>query len=60
MNIEKRKNMEKTVTISVKTLQELISISEEYLEDEHQSETNKSYFNGKREAYQFILDNYNY
>ena len=52
--------MEKTVTISVKVLEELISIANDYLEGEYQSETNKSYFMGKREAYQNLLDNYNY
>ena len=52
--------MEKTVTISVKVLEELISIANDYLAGEHQSETNKSYFIGKREAYQTLLDHYNY
>ena len=49
-----------TVTISIKTLKELVSIADEYLAGEHQSETNKSYFLGKREAYQFIIDHYTY
>lgn len=52
--------MEKTITISVKVLEELVSIANDYLAGEYQSETNKSYFMGKREAYQNLLDNYNY
>ena len=52
--------MEKTITISVKVLEQLISIADDYLAGEYQSETNKSYFIGKREAYQNLLDNYNY
>lgn len=47
-----------TVTISIKTLKELVAIADDYLAGEHQSETNKSYFMGKREAYQFIIDHY--
>ena len=52
--------MEKTITISVKVLEQLISIADDYLAGEYQSETNKSYFIGKREAYQNLLDNSNY
>lgn len=47
-----------TVTISVKTLKELVAIADDYLSGENQSETNKSYFMGKREAYQTLLDHY--
>lgn len=47
-----------TVTLSVKVLEELISIAQDYLNDEYASETMKSYFLGKREAYQNILDTF--
>ena len=52
--------MTKTITISVKVLEELISIADDYLAGEHQSETNKSYFMGKKDAYASLLANFNF
>jgi hypothetical protein len=47
-----------TITISVKVLKELIAIADDYLAGEYITETNKSYFIGKREAYLNLLTNY--
>jgi hypothetical protein len=47
-----------TVTISIATLKQLVKIAEDYLEDGYASELSKSYFIGKRDAYQNIIDSY--
>lgn len=46
------------ITISVKTLKELIKIADDYLVDPYASELSKSYFIGKRDAYKNILTTY--
>jgi hypothetical protein len=46
------------VTISIATLKQLVKIAEDYLEDGYASELSKSYFIGKRDAYQNIIDSY--
>ena len=48
------------VTLSVKVLNELIKIADDFIADPYASDISKSYFIGKREAYQNLLDNYNY
>ena len=50
--------MKKVITISEDTLKELIRIADDYLAGEYQTETNRSYFLGRREAYQNILDTF--
>ena len=52
--------MEKTITISVKVLEELISIAEDYLSGEYKTEKNEAYFIGRRDAYKTLLDNFNF
>ena len=47
-----------TVTISIATLKKLVEIAEDYLEDGYGSDISKSYFIGKRDAYQNLVDNY--
>jgi hypothetical protein len=46
------------VTISIATLKKLVEIADEYLAGEYTSEISQSYFIGKRDAYQNIIDNY--
>ena len=48
----------KTVTLSVKVLEELIKICDDYVADGYASELSKSYFIGKRDAYKNILDTF--
>lgn len=47
-----------TITISVKTLKELIKIADDYVADPYASDISKSYFIGKRDSYQNIIDHY--
>ena len=47
-----------TITISVKTLKELIKIADDYLADGYASELSKAYFIGKSDAYKNLLTNY--
>ena len=50
----------KTITISVKTLEELIAISDDYLAGEHKQPLNEAYYIGKRDAYKNILDTFSH
>ena len=46
------------VTISIATLQKLVEIADDYVKDDYGSELSKSYFIGKRDAYQNLIDSY--
>lgn len=47
-----------TVTLSVKVLNELIKIADDFIADPYASDISKSYFIGKRDAYKNILDTF--
>ena len=46
------------VTLSVKVLNELIKIADDFIADPYASELSKSYFIGKRDAYKNLLTSY--
>ena len=46
------------VTLSVKVLNELIKIADDFIADPYASDISKSYFIGKRDAYKNILDTF--
>ena len=46
------------VTLSVKVLNELIKIADDFIADPYASDLSKSYFIGKRDAYKNILDTF--
>ncbi len=47
-----------TVTLSVKVLNELIKIADDFIADPYASDISKSYFIGKRDAYKNIIDTF--
>ena len=46
------------VTLSVKVLNELIKIADDFIADPYASDISKSYFIGKRDAYKNIIDTF--
>lgn len=46
------------VTLSVKVLNELIKIADDFIADPYASDISKSYFIGKRDAYKNLIDTF--
>lgn len=48
----------KTLPITKSILEQLAAIAEDYLEGEYVQESNRKYFEGKRDAYKLLLETY--